>query len=288
VSDAVHRPIGIFDSGVGGLTVARALLERLPGEALHYFGDTARVPYGSKSGATVRRYSREAAAYLLSRDVKALVIACNTATAYAGEVLEDELQIPVIGVIEPGARAAVAASRTGRIGVVGTTATIGSGAYDLAVRRLLPEARVYAQPCPLFVPLVEEGLVEHPATHLVAEEYLRPLREMDVDVVILGCTHYPLLRDVVARIMGPGVRLVDSARETAIELARVLEEAGLLRPEGPPPVHRFSASDSPLRFREVGRQLVGDIVQAVEAVDVDGYAAAAGATGAGEGAGPRR
>jgi glutamate racemase len=277
VSDAGHRPIGIFDSGVGGLTVADALLRRLPDEALHYFGDTARVPYGSKSGSTVRRYSREAAAYLLSRDVKALVIACNTATAYAGEALHQELPIPVVGVIEPGARAAVAASRTGRIGVIGTTATIASGAYDRAVRRLLPEARVYAQPCPLFVPLVEEGLIGHAATRLVAEEYLRPLREMDVDVVILGCTHYPLLQDVVAGIMGPGVRLVDSALETAAELARVLEGCDLLRSPGAPPEHRFAASDSPLRFREVGRQLMGGIVQAVERVDVDGFVAASGA-----------
>jgi glutamate racemase len=270
------RPIGVFDSGIGGLTVVRELLHRLPDEGIVYFGDTARVPYGPKSPATVARYSEEAAAFLLSRSVKMVVIACNTATAHAGARLRSSLGVPVVGVIEPGARAAVKASRTGRIGVIGTAGTIRSGAYDLAVRRMLEDARVYAQPCPLFVPLVEEGWRTHHASRLIASDYLMPLREMDVDVLILGCTHYPLLRELIGECMGDEVALVDSAAETAMEVERVLEEQGLRRRAGgPPPSHTFVASDAPLRFREVGRTFVGDVIGEVEHVDVEGFGHAA-------------
>ncbi len=183
------RPIGVFDSGIGGLTVAKAIFQLLANEAVRYFGDTARVPYGPKSPATVLRYSREAAAFLLTQDIKLLVVACNTATAHAAEELARELPVPVIGVVEPGARTAARTTRTGRIGVIGTSGTIASGAYDLAVRRLVPDARVYAQPCPLFVPLIEEGWQDHEATQLIARAYLQPLLEVDIDVLILGCTH---------------------------------------------------------------------------------------------------
>lgn len=272
---SAERPIGVFDSGIGGLTVVREIVRRLPNESIVYFGDTARVPYGSKSGDTVRRYSQEAAAFLMSRDVKAVVIACNTATAHAGEMLKRTLPVPVLGVIEPGARAAVAATDSGRIGVIGTAGTIGSGAYDLAVRRKLEDARVYAQPCPLFVPLVEEGWMNDDAARLVAAQYLRPLQEMDVDVLILGCTHYPLMRPLLSELMGDAVTLVDSGEETARELEATLERAGLLRtPEGSP-TYTFVASDSPLRFRDVGRTFVGDILRSVEHVDVEGYGRAA-------------
>lgn len=266
------RPIGIFDSGVGGLTVAHELIQRLPNEPIIYFGDTARVPYGPKSRAAVQRFSREAAHYLVGRGIKLFVIACNTATAHAGEVLGAELDVPVVGVVEPGARAAVAASKTGRIGVIGTAGTIASGAYDLAIRRQLEHARVYAQPCPLFVPLAEEGWMNHDATRVVAREYLAPLKEQDVDVLILGCTHYPLLRDVIGEVMGPEVRLVDSAAETAIEVARLLGEHGLERTNGGLPRHDFLTSDLPLRFKEFGRRVLGaDRVTSVEQVSVDGY-----------------
>ncbi len=276
MSDTAERPIGVFDSGLGGLTVVRELVARLPAEPLVYFGDTARVPYGSKSPATVRRYAREASAFLLSRGVKALVIACNTATAAAYDALADALPIPVIGVIEPGARAAAHATRTGRIGVIGTTGTIHSGAYDLAVRRRLAETRVYAQPCPLFVPLVEEGMLEGTATRLIAESYLAPLKQMDVDVLILGCTHYPLLRDLLQDIMGPQVTLVDSAHETAREVEQTLGAAALLRDAAAaPPRHAFFASDAPLRFRDVGRTFVGDLIQHVERVDLEEFGRAA-------------
>lgn len=271
MSDPGANPIGVFDSGIGGLTVARELLQGLPHESIVYFGDTARVPYGPKSPETVQRYSREAAAFLMSRDVKMVVIACNTATAHAFETLSDELSVPVIGVVEPGARAAARASQTGRIGVIGTVGTIASGAYDYAVRRLVADARVYAQPCPLFVPLIEEGWTERPATRLVAEEYLKPLREVDIDVLILGCTHYPLLTPVLRAVLGESVTLVDSAHETALEVKRILTEQGLMRTAASPPAHEFFASDSPMRFREVGRQFLGGKILDVARVDVENY-----------------
>jgi glutamate racemase len=272
---ADDRPIGVFDSGIGGLTVVREMLQRLPGESIIYFGDTARVPYGSKSPATVARYSEEAAAFLMSRDVKMVVIACNTATAHAGKRLAEKLPVPVVGVIEPGARAAVQATRTGRVGVIGTAGTIRSGAYDLAVRRLFDDARVYAQPCPLFVPLVEEGWRTHEAARLIASDYLNPLREMDVDVLILGCTHYPVLRELIAECMGSEVSLVDSAAETAMEVERILDDGGLRRSAGLPPEYTFLASDAPLRFRDVGRTFVGEIIREVEHIDVEGFGHAA-------------
>jgi len=243
----------------------------LPNEAVLYFGDTARVPYGPKSPETVLHYSREAAAFLLSRDVKMIVIACNTATAHAFETLQEELPVPVVGVVDPGARTAARASRTGRVGVIGTAGTIASGAYDFAVRRLVEDARVYAQPCPLFVPLIEEGLIEHPATRLLAQDYLRPLQEVDVDVLVLGCTHYPLMSDVLQNILGPAVQLVDSAHETAQEVRDRLEQLDLTRQDATPARHKFVASDSPLRFRQVGKRFLGNMEIDVERVDVEGF-----------------
>ncbi len=269
------RPIGIFDSGIGGLTVAREIVRRLPHESIVYFGDTARVPYGPKSPETVRRYSREATAFLLSRGVKAVVVACNTATAHALEMLRGELPVPVLGVIDPGARAAVAATRARRVGVIGTAGTIHSGAYDLAVRRRLEDVRVYAQPCPLFVPLVEEGMETAPATHLIAQDYLRPLRDMDVDVLVLGCTHYPRLRPVLQEIMGQDVVLVDSGAETARELERTLAQHNLLRGDGPASFHEFWASDSPLRMKELGSRFMGELIRDVRFMDVEGFDRAA-------------
>jgi glutamate racemase len=266
------RPIGVFDSGFGGLTVAAALNRRLPNEPLLYFGDTARVPYGSKSPPVVRSFAREAAKFLLSRDIKLLVIACNTATAHAEEALREELDIPVVGVIEPGADAAAAATRTGRIGVIGTAGTIASGAYDLAVRRRLGEdGRVYAQPCPLLVPLVEEGWADHAVTEQVSRQYLAHLEDVDVDVVVLGCTHYPLLRPTLEKVMGPAVRLVDSGEETARAVERILDDKALRRRASTPPEHAFFVSDSPRKFRDMGRRFVGDLVSSVAHVDIDNF-----------------
>lgn len=266
------RPIGVFDSGVGGLTVVRELWRRLPNERVVYFGDTARVPYGSKAPMTVRRYAREAAAFLLAHDVKLVVMACNTATAHAVDHLREELPVPVVGVVEPGARAAVTATASGRIGVLGTAGTIASGAYDREIRRLMPEARVFAQPCPLFVPLVEEGWTSHPATRIVAEEYLRPLRETDVDVLVLGCTHYPLLRPLLTEVAGPGTRLVDAAAETVNDVQGILSGRGTLRERTDEPDHAFFVSDSPHRFREVSQTFLGAPVANVTEIDLDAAA----------------
>lgn len=263
-------PIGIFDSGIGGLTVVREVLRQLPNERIIYFGDTARVPYGPKSPDTVRRYSREIAEYLTSQDVKAIVIACNTATAHALPALTRELSIPVIGVVEPGARAAVAASRRLELGVIGTAGTIGSGAYERAIRRIAPHARVVARACPLFVPLVEEGWLDTEATRLIAREYLAPLEAAGIDTLVLGCTHYPLLKPLLSNVLGPGVALIDSAHETAAETARVLAARGLLTPgrsssdAASVPVHRFIASDAPDHFLRFGQRFLGSAIECVE------------------------
>jgi glutamate racemase len=258
-------PIGVFDSGIGGLTVAREIMRRLPGERVLYFGDTARVPYGPKSPETVRRYSREISRFLVAEGVKAVVIACNTATAHALRTLREELPVPVIGVVEPGARAAVAALRSGTIGVIGTSGTIASGAYEKAIRELRPDVRVIARACPLFAPIVEEGWTTHPATRLIAEDYLRPFRDEPPDALVLGCTHYPLIAPVLAQVVGPHVRLIDSAAETASETARVLAEHDLCAsPTGTPPAHRFVASDDPEQFLRLASRFLGAAVDRVE------------------------
>jgi glutamate racemase len=254
-------PLGVFDSGIGGLTVVRAIFERLPLESVIYFGDTARVPYGPKSADTVRRYSGEILAYLLHRGVKAVVVACNTSTAHALDALRAASPVPVVGVIEPGARAAVVATRSGRIGVIGTAGTIASGAYPKAIMKLRADATVVSQSCPLFVPLVEEGWFDHPATELIAREYLAPLRAADVDVLVLGCTHYPLLKPLLSRVMGPRVTLIDSGGETAQAVVGELLERGLASAGTSPPVHRFVVSDDEPHFRRVGAKFLGETVR---------------------------
>jgi glutamate racemase len=259
-------PLGVFDSGIGGLTVVRALFERLPNESVIYFGDTARVPYGPKSPETVRRYSAEILGYLLHRGVKAVVVACNTSTAHALTYLQAHAQVPVVGVIEPGARAAVAATRAGRIGVIGTAGTIASGAYERAIKALAPDVTVVSQACPLFVPLVEEGWFDHSATELVAREYLGPLLARQVDVLVLGCTHYPLLKPLLHQMLGPGVQLIDSAEETANAVRGVLELEGLAAPPDARPSHRFVVSDDEPHFRRVGARFLGEKLQDVEVV----------------------
>ena len=262
-----RAPIGVFDSGIGGLTVVAALTRRLPKESILYFGDTARVPYGPKSPDTVRRYASEISAWLLSEGVKTVVVACNTATAHALPALQAELPVPVIGVIEPGAHAALAVAATGGIGVIGTAGTIASGAYARAIWALAPEATVVSQACPLFVPLVEEGWTEHPATKLVAREYLAPLIAAHVKALVLGCTHYPLLRTTLSEVMGESVSLIDSADATAREVARVLEERKLMvSSDAPPPRHRFVASDAPAQFLRLGQRFLGAAIERVETV----------------------
>jgi len=259
-------PLGVFDSGIGGLTVARALFERLPHEAVVYFGDTARVPYGPKSPETVRRYSAEILTYQLGRGVKAVVVACNTSTAHALEHLRAHAPVPVVGVIEPGARAAAAASRSGKIGVIGTAGTVASGAYERAIKAVRPDATVVSAACPLFVPLVEEGWFDHPAAELIAREYLEPLRRAGVDVVVLGCTHYPLLKPLLQRVLGAGVRLIDSAAETATEVVQELATRGLAATAQRKPEHDFVVSDDEPRFRKVGERFLGEKLKRVSVV----------------------
>lgn len=266
---AAAAPIGVFDSGVGGLTVVRELIRQLPRESLIYFGDTARVPYGPKSPDTIRSYSREIGGYLASQGVKALVVACNTATAHALPMLAAELAVPVIGVVEPGARAAVEATRGGGIGVIGTAGTIASEAYERAIHAISPSARVVTQACPLFVPLVEEGWLDAEATTLIAREYLAPIIAAGVDTLVLGCTHYPLLAPVIAAIVGDSVRLIDSAHATAAATRAAIAQAGLDRPgtgadAASPPRYRFVVSDAPDQFLRAGRRFLGSAIERVE------------------------
>ncbi len=261
-----RRPIGVFDSGIGGLTVVRELMRQLPHESLVYFGDTARVPYGNKSPDTVRRYSGEILEFLLSRDVKMVVVACNTASAHALEALQRDAPVTVEGVIEPGARAAVRTSRTGRIGVIGTLGTVRSGAYTRAIIALQLGVTVMEQACPLLVPLVEEGWLDHPATRLIAHQYLDPLKDKGIDTLVLACTHYPLLKPLLTEVMGAGISLIDSAEETAAAVARELASSTLQAPPSAQASAHFVVSDAPDTFERVGAAFLGERVRDVETV----------------------
>ncbi len=263
------QAVGIFDSGVGGLTVLRELTRVLPQEDTIYFGDTARVPYGTKSPETVTRYAHEITSFLIRRDIKLLVVACNTASAVALPSLKRHFPIPVVGVIEPGARRAVEVSRGGRIGVIGTAGTIKSSAYTRAIKRLRPDAEVQTKACPLFVPLAEEGWTDNQVARLTAESYLQELREAGVDTLVLGCTHYPLLKPVIAEIMGPKVVLVDSAEETARTVAQILRQKKLLRPESEVGNHHYYVSDIPAGFIRVGNRFLGGRLGDVYQVNLD-------------------
>lgn len=249
------RPVGVFDSGLGGLTAVREILRLLPAESIVYFGDTAHLPYGNKSRESVTRFSLEIARFLIDQDVKCLLVACATASSNALDTLTQRLEVPVIGVIEPAARAAVAASPRGRIGVIGTLGTVGSGAYPRAVEALAPGARVISHACPLFVPLVEEGWIDHPVTRRVAEEYLADLKSGDLESLILGCTHYPLIAPLLRELLGPGVALIDSGAEAARAMGALLAERGQLA--AGEPEHRFYLSDLPLHFTRVARAFLG-------------------------------
>ncbi|MBC8017898.1 MAG: glutamate racemase [Verrucomicrobia bacterium] len=252
------QAVGIFDSGVGGLTVLREITRVLPQEDTIYFGDTARVPYGTKSPETVTRYAREITAFLVRRDIKLLVVACNTASAVALPTLKRLFPIPVVGVIEPGAKRAVEVSRTGRIGVIGTAGTIRSSAYTRAIKRLNPTAEVLTKACPLFVPLAEEGWVDNQVARLTAQNYLQELKDAGVDTLVLGCTHYPLLKPLIAEIMGSGVTLVDSAAETARTVAGILAQKKCLRPDSEIGNHHYYVSDIPAGFIRVGNRFLGE------------------------------
>ena len=262
----LDRAIGIFDSGVGGLTVLKEIASLLPEENLLYLGDTARVPYGTKSVETVQHYALEAAKFLVDQGVKLLVVACNTASAVALPLLRERFQLPVIGVIEPGARRA-AQSQNQRIGVIGTEGTISSHRYPEAIRLLLPEARILSVACPLFVPLAEEGWAEHEVARLTAIEYLQPLLTAEIDTLVLGCTHYPLLRNTLQRVLGDTVTLVDSAEETAKSVQQLFRSQGLLR-AGAGGCRTFFVTDVPARFVRVGEAFLGKSLDLVEQVTI--------------------
>jgi glutamate racemase len=263
-----EAPIGIFDSGVGGLTVFRAIERRLPNESLIYLGDTARIPYGTRSDATVERYAIEDASFIQSKGVKAIVIACNTVSAIAAERVARQSSVPVIGVLEPGARRAVEQTRSGYVGVIATEATVSSGAYEKAMIRLRRGLEIISRACPLFVPLAEEGWVNHPATRQIAEEYLSEMRASRVDTLVLGCTHYPLLRPVIEQVMGDGVRYIDSGEAVADEVARLLEQRGLARTSSRERTEHFYVTDSTARFRRVAELFLGRPLEAVESIEL--------------------
>jgi len=261
-------PIGIFDSGVGGLTVFRAIERRLPNESLIYLGDTARIPYGVRSAATVERYALECATFVQSKGVKAIVIACNTASALAANYLRSKCSVPVIGVIRPGSRRAVEQTRNGHIGVIATEATVASGAYERAMLAIRSGLEITSRACPLFVPLAEEGWLNHPVTFQVAEEYLAELRSSRVDTLVLGCTHYPILRPVIERTLGDQIKYVDSGEAVAETLAAMLEEDGLARESGQPRTEEFYVTDSAARFRRVAELFLGRPLESVETVEL--------------------
>lgn len=268
-----NSPIGVFDSGVGGLTVVREIMRQMPEERLVYFGDTARVPYGTKSKDTIVRYTRQNIRFLMTQDVKAIVIACNTATAFALETVEKELDIPVIGVIHAGAKTAVEATRNGKIGIIGTEGTIQSGVYTKVMEEMKGGLEVIGKPCPLFVPLVEEGLLHDSVTDEIASRYLSELKGKFIDTLVLGCTHYPLLRSTIGRLMGPEVTLVNPAYETALELKQVLSESQLLNEENDSSQdkYQFYVSDLAEKFTNFASSILPDQVKQTKKINIEEF-----------------
>jgi glutamate racemase len=252
-----NNPIGVFDSGIGGLTVARAIIERLPLENIIYFGDTARVPYGVKSPETISRYATQITEFLLRQKVKVLIVACNTMAAVAYGAIKDLSSVPTLDVVDAGARSAVAETHNKYVGVIGTPATINSNAYVKAIKEYDPEITVFSQPCPLFVPLVEEGWLDHQVTRLTSQEYLRPVVAQNIDTLVLGCTHYPLLKPLLREVLGDQITLVDSAQTIARETEELLSKNSVQNIQEKPPEYRFYVTDVPLRFREMGERFLG-------------------------------
>ncbi len=266
-----NRPIGVFDSGVGGLTVVKQLIKKLPFESIIYFGDTARIPYGTKSEEIVRRFALEDSIFLLDKNVKIIVVACNTASAIAVPMLKAVLDVPIIGVIEPGALAAVRYSRKRKIGVIGTAATIRSSSYQKEIIKISGDTQVLSRACPLFVPLVEEGWTEDETTYLIAKRYLHNLKENGIDTLILGCTHYPLLKNAIQKTVGQGVKLVDSGVETAVSVENILRDNGMLAKQSRIAKNYFYLSDMPYKFQEIAERFLERSVPHVETVNFDNY-----------------
>ena len=267
-----NAPVGVFDSGLGGLTVVKEIIRSLPEEKIVYFGDTARVPYGSKSRDTIIHYTEQILAFMKTKEVKAIVIACNTASAYALDAVREKVNVPIIGVVEPGARTAARITENAKIGVIGTEGTVKSGLHGKYIKTLRPAAEVLTKACPLFVPLVEEGWWKDPVTEEVARRYTKELKNSGVDTLIMGCTHYPLLREVLEKVMGEGVRLVDPARETALELKRLLQEKNLFSDGAAgEEKYRFYVSDDPERFLTFGNAVLNLSIPSAEKIDIEEY-----------------
>ena len=266
-------PIGVFDSGVGGLTGAREIMRNLPNEDIVYFGDTARVPYGSKSKDNIIRYSRQIIHFLQTKGVKAIVIACNTASALALETVKDEFDIPIIGVVEPGARAALAVTETKKIGVIGTEATVRSAMYEKIIQGIEPDVSVLAKACPLFVPLVEEGFKKHHVTDEIIDYYLASLKESDIDALILGCTHYPLLRSKIREYVGEKITLVNPAYETAMDLKVILQENDMENPdvEGDHGSYSFYVSDAADKFKQFANSILPYDIETTKQINIEEY-----------------
>ena len=264
-----ENPIGVFDSGIGGLTVVKRLNQCMPNENIVYFGDTARVPYGNKSNTTVIEYATEDAQFLLQKNVKIIVVACNTASSVALNHLQEKFEIPIIGMIEPGARRALEVSKSKKIGVIGTYATINNKAYSKKIKELDSNVKVFEKACPLFVPLAEEGLIKHPATKLIAEEYLSGLKEAGIDTLILGCTHYPILAETISEIMGEGVTLVDSGEAASREVRKYLEGRGLKNDSNSIGGNKFYVSDIQTKFEEIAELFLGKKLDFFDKVDLE-------------------
>ena len=266
-------PIGVFDSGVGGLTVAREIMRNLPQEDIVYFGDTARVPYGSKSKDNIIRYSRQIIHFLQTKGVKAIVIACNTASALALDTVKDEFDIPIIGVVEPGARAALAITENKKIGVIGTEATVRSSMYEKIIKGINPEVSVIGKACPLFVPLVEEGFKKHQVTDEIIDYYLASLKNSDIDALILGCTHYPLLRSKIREYVGEKITLVNPAYETAMDLKRILQEKDMENPdiEGDHGSYSFYVSDAADKFKQFANSILPYDIETTKQINIEEY-----------------
>jgi len=267
-------PIGVFDSGVGGLTVVKEIMHQLPNEKVIYFGDTARVPYGNKSRDTITKYSKQIVRFLRTQNVKAIVVACNTASAYALDELSSQIDIPIIGVVKPGAKTAVETTRNGKIGVIGTSGTIQSETYTTYMKKWNPDINVIGKACPLFVPLIEEGLWEDPVTDEIARRYLTDLIDSGIDTLILGCTHYPLIRKTVQKIVGPEVTLVNPAYETAHELHALLSSHQLLSNEAPglgTNIHQFYVSDAAERFQIFANSILKYGILSTKTIPIETY-----------------
>ena len=264
-----QKPIGVFDSGIGGLTVVERLASTLPNENIIYFGDTARVPYGSKSNSTVIEYSIQNTKFLLQKNIKALVVACNTASSIAIPDLKKMFDIPIIGMIEPGSRMALSKTHNKKIGVIGTRATISNLAYSKEIKKMNDKAVVFEKPCPLFVPLAEEGWIKHKATYEIAEEYLKELRENKIDTLVLGCTHYPILSEVIQEVIGLKVALIDSGVASSELIKLELEKFNLISDSGTIGSQEYYVSDIPAKFKEVAELFLGRAIDHVHKVDLE-------------------